>query len=177
MPITHRKRGKRSCRNLRVRLSMTHFVMQGRRRKRRRRRVTKNKVWENHYYLSFSSLPMLPLLISVYGHVLHMSMLAFRTFSYDDQYNRVRVFTGYNDTSFFVPSLNVQVCGHTTAVCGCKLFDLKIVCLFFCSFTLQFFLPDQNHEIQMGCVALLNRLMCLKMGIYWNKICWFKFFL
>lgn len=63
------KRGKLSCRNQWIRLSLRHFVMQGRRRKRRRRRAKKNKVWENHYYLSFSSLPMLSLLVSVHGHV------------------------------------------------------------------------------------------------------------
>lgn len=45
-----------------------HFVTQGRRGKKRKRCV-KKKVWENHYYLSFSSLPMLSLPVRVHGHV------------------------------------------------------------------------------------------------------------
>lgn len=60
LSITEKREGN-SCRKPWIGLPVRHFVMQVRRRKRRRRHA-KKKVWENHYYLSFSSLPMLSFL-------------------------------------------------------------------------------------------------------------------
>lgn len=73
----------RSGRNLWIRLSIRPFLMQG-----RRRRQVRKGWFGNHYYLSFSLLSASSSCV-IHGHVSQISMLAFRTFLYDNLDNRV----------------------------------------------------------------------------------------
>lgn len=88
MPITHKGEGKLSRRNVWMWPSVRHFLMQ---RRRRRRWVWWRMVWQTTTTsLSLSSLPMLPLFVSSMAMFLQISMLAFRTFRYKSQDNRVQ---------------------------------------------------------------------------------------
>lgn len=112
-----RKRG--SCRNQWIRLSLRHFVMQGRRRKRRRRRA-KGK-------------PLLPLfLLSAYAFSSRLSPRpCFCVFPClpSEHFPMMTNTTGFWFSLVRTTHLssyravNSSVCAHTSAVCGCKLLD------------------------------------------------------
>ena len=104
------KRGELSCRNLWIRLSTRHFLIQ---EEEEETGVKKNKVWETTTTsLSLSSLPMLPLLVSIHGHVFcifpclpseHFCMMT-KTTGFRGSLVRT--------TRLSLPSLNVSVCVH-----------------------------------------------------------------
>lgn len=110
MPITHRKRGKQSCRNLCIRLSATHFVMQGRRRTRRR--AVKNKAWGK---------PLLPLfLLSAHASSFRLSLMAVFCICPclpSEHFHMMTNSTGFRFSMltttnlFFAPAVNMQVRG------------------------------------------------------------------